>query len=297
MIASSNHNNAVSANMRTPFKKTQVSASTMSRVAAATAVLIAFVATYILSPPSTTAMSLLSTWFQRSLAKNLRAPEGNFNVLGWVAARIMKTANVVNSHEMIDIMLQSQQNNLHISDKSKMEEKTVWVELGPGNGISMEYLLQKLGQTQNLEIHAFEISERFRTIMQTKFASDIASGLITLHGDDAKDIVSVFQHHSTSGSASSVNAIYGTNVVYFLHPLHEYLEVFYNILRPGGLLLFGVQNTVQRFANTTEFANIEWDQVLQEMRKAGFDRVEQRASVHPGETKKTFYLMGFKSLK
>jgi hypothetical protein len=288
---------------------TRSPSSTMSRIAAATAILLAVLATSVFSPTSTTNVSLLLTRFQRALAKNLRAPEGRFNFLGWAAARIMQATNVISNHEMIDILLQYQQKNLHDNmnkNNNEIQDKIVWVELGPGNGMSMEYLLPKLlshniDQTKTVEIHAFEISERFRNIMQTKFSSDIASALITLHGEDAKDIASVLQqkHHQqqlpTSSNANSVNAIYGANVVYFLKPLHEYIEVFYNILRPGGMLLFGVQNTAQGFSDTPEFANTDWDEILQDMRKAGFVHVEQRASFHPGKAERTFYLMGFKS--
>jgi Methyltransferase domain len=253
---------------------------------------IAILATTILSSPSAVSMSL-SSRFQKALAKNFRSPGGTFNVFGWFAASAMKKINVINNHEMIDLMLQDQLPNL---DGNNNNKHTTWVELGPGNGMSMEYLLQRLlsekHSTDNLSIHAFEISERFRKTMQNKFPSETASGLLTIHGEDAKQISAVLQQ--SSQGLNSVNAIYGTNVVYFLDPLDEYLQAFYEVLQPGGLILFGVQNTAKTFSDTPEFANTDWDQTLEAMKKAGFDDVKQQASKFPGEEEKTFYLMGKK---
>lgn len=277
-------------------------ASTATAAAAVIAILVAATASFHHVPFAALSMSL-STRFRRELAKNFRSP-GPFNPLGWFAARMMKSSNIIESHEMIDLLLQDQKKNLmdnkSDNDPTPTTTTTMLVELGPGNGLSMEYLLQQLPYNPkdptpppaNLSIHAFEISERFRNTMKSKFADEIASGLITIHGRDAKELLSA----TLPPNSRSITAIYGTNVVYFLDPLDEYLQVFYQALQPDGLLLLGVDNiaATSPLSNTPEFANTDWATILEAMRRTGFVEVEQRSSTYPGKAETTFFLLGKK---
>lgn len=266
-------------------------------IPATATVLVAILAASILPPSSPLSnMSLVASLkdrLRRSVAKNLRSPSDN-EFTGWLMAKLMKASNTVNNHEMIDILLQEQNGNLKAATPSS---PITLVELGPGNGMSMEYLLNNLLQDKqvdnSLEIHGFEISERFQSILRSKFPSEIQSGLLTIHSNDAKEIERVLLQQQ-SAESSNIHSIYGTNVVYFLHPLDEYLIAFNNILAPGGLLLFGVQNAVQNFEGTNEFINTKWETVMAAMRDAGFVKVKQQASAYPGEGEQAFYLMGRK---
>jgi ubiquinone/menaquinone biosynthesis C-methylase UbiE len=153
---------------------------------------------------------------------------------------------------------------------------SVVVELGPGNGISLEHLLKTYAPKR---VYGIDISERFRSLLQSKFDNKITEeGIVSIHDNDAKDLA-FFKDNS-------VDAVYALNVVYFLDPLKEYLQEIQRILKPSvGKVVFGVAEEAKRYGQKMEksiFVNTDWDTILQAMKAAGFESVEMTA---PQETK------------
>jgi len=191
-----------------------------------------YIAKYIFSIPP------LNLWVQ----DQFRSPS-KWNPLGWVAQKAMIDMNSVSSQEIVSLL------------ELKENDKITAVELGPGNGISIQALLDTNGCQ---EIFSIEPSKLFQEILQHKFASNEK---VHIHPNDAKDL-NVIQD-------STVDVVLALNVIYFLDPLPDYWKELHRICKPGARLVFGVTDAVK--ANDPSiFVNTDWDVCQQELEKAGF---------------------------
>lgn len=181
------------------------------------------------------------------LAKELRSPSpGSF--MGWCAQRIMSMGNGSDSIDAASqILLPS-------------AEKPVIVEIGPGAGYALREFIQK---QKPARVYGIEISEAFRNQLSTdkEFKESIEKGVLSLHGNDAKDLSFI--------QDESVDIIFGFNVIYFLDPLGLYLKECNRILKPGGSLNFGVKEIAKNMDKSI-YINTDWDTCVEEMKKEGF---------------------------
>jgi SAM-dependent methyltransferase len=197
-------------------------------------------------------------WFRTLLAQNARAPSNN--PMGWLVQRAMAQMNAERSVMIVDIL-------------DPPPQSSVVVELGPGNGHSLEHLVEKYHPSR---VYGVEISERFRATLERKFAKEIhEQGILSIHNQDAKEL-------DFLNDASVDGGVYALNVIYFLDPLSDYLKEIYRILRPGSKVVFGVNEEAKDFNDGKYFVNTDWEECLRAMEKAGFISVEMAT---PQETK------------
>ena len=215
-------------------------------VAAATAMLLVAMAAH---PQSPAYLGFLFPARDRSAA--MRAP--GHGLSGFIARKLMQKAN--------------EQTSVHIVQNALGVRKgqTV-VELGPGSGYGLRPILGALGPGGRAV--AIEISPSFQEELAESFDEDLQSGRLEIHGDDAA------LHMRQKMSDASVDGILGSNVVYFLNPLDEYLAQFYRVLKPGGILVFGVKNMVKKQGDPSIFVNVDWNKCVQAMERAGFEAEE-----------------------
>lgn len=189
-----------------------------------------------------------------ALAKQLRSPsEGS--CLGWMAQKIMAMGNGSDSIDAVSL----------IKTTMTIADKPVIVELGPGAGYALRELFSTLGPSK---VYAIEISNAFRKVLaaDTEFAPLIDSGVLSLHGDDARNLDII--------PDNSVDLIFGFNVIYFLDPLDDYLKEMNRILKPGGHINFGVKPMAKTLEKTV-YINTDWDVCLDRIRSVGFVDVKQ----------------------
>jgi SAM-dependent methyltransferase len=229
-------------------------------------------------------------YLRYQISKQFRSPEPN----SWFAI-LPKTVMAKNegpSQQLVDIVLQQQQNNNKDSNDSNNDR--VIMELGPGLGYGLEYLLDKYQPSKAIGI---ELSTDFYQGLQQKFASAIASQTLTLYNQDAK--------HLPFLEDDSVDGIYALNVIYFLHPLDEYLQELVRVLKPGGTLVFGVYEMAKRL-DPSIFVNQDWNKCLEAMKRAGLvdaamgpEGLFARSGVHggPAPPSQGTTLMGTKTKK
>jgi arsenite methyltransferase len=190
----------------------------------------------------------ITGWFLNQIAENARAPKVG-HPLGWLTQKLMKKVNADRSVKIVDTL--------------NPAPGSVLVELGPGNGLSLDHLLTAYPPKR---VYGIDISERFRSILHDKFTDEIEDGVLSIHENDAKDLDFLRD--------ASVDAVYALNVLYFLDPLHEYLQEIHRILKPNGKVVFGVSDEARIYSDTDYFVNTDWEKCLEAMRTAGFDSVE-----------------------
>lgn len=189
-------------------------------------------------------INMKAGWFISRFSEQLRAPQPG-SLLGWLARKGMAKHNAESAAKMIEL--------LH------PRQSSVIVEIGPGHGMSLQKLLKEY---QPLRVHGIEISDAFRRDLEIKFAKELSTGILTIHKNDAKDLSFL--------ADSSVDYIYGLNVIYFLNPLSEYLAEFHRILKPGATLLFGASARAVNL-DPKYFINTDWDACVDALAKAGFE--------------------------
>mmetsp|Transcript_786 Transcript_786/g.1205 ORF Transcript_786/g.1205 Transcript_786/m.1205 type:complete len:215 (-) Transcript_786:248-892(-) len=192
-----------------------------------------------------------------ALAKQLRAPVTG-SCMGWMAQRIMSMGNGADSIDAVSQLVAASGNNV--------VENPVIVEIGPGSGYAMKTMLSTLSPSR---MYGIEISDAFRNqlLSDTELAPFHASDVLSLHGDDAKNLFFILNN--------SVDIIFAFNVIYFLNPLSVYLKECYRILKPGGCVMFSVKGVAQKM-DPSVYINTDWDKCLQEMKTAGFVEVEAK---------------------
>lgn len=184
-----------------------------------------------------------------SFSEQCRSPsEGSF--FGWLAQRVMSMGKGEDSIDFVN----------HINAPSN----PVIVELGPGAGHSLRHILSSLKPSR---IYAIEISSAFRKTITSDadFVDWIQGGVLSVHASDARNLEFI--------PDSSVDVIFGMNVIYFLDPLEAYLIEMKRILKPGGKLNFGVKDAALH-GDRTIYVNTDWTECIDQMKSAGFMKVE-----------------------
>ena len=186
-----------------------------------------------------------------ALATQLRSPQQG-SCFGWVAQKIMAMGK---GEDSVDAVTQM----------NGVPPKPVIVEIGPGAGYSLR---QMLSSFQPSRVYAIEISEASRNTLTTddEFSAAIQSGVLSVHGNDAKSLDFI--------PDNSVDAIFAFNVIYFLDPLDGYLKEMKRILKPGGTVNFGVKDIAKNFDNSI-YINTDWDACLDQMKKVGLVELQQ----------------------
>ncbi len=194
-----------------------------------------------------------------ALAKQLRSPDPG-SCYGWMAQKIMSMGKGEDSIDAVSQM------KLDGGALLSAENKPVLVELGPGAGYSLREMISSF---QPSRVYAIEISEAFRNILTTDndLKPSIASGVLSVHGDDAKDLKEFIPDNS-------VDAIFAFNVIYFLDPLEDYLKEMMRILKPGGKVYFGVKDVAKNMDQSI-YINTDWDVCLDQMKAIGLEDVSQ----------------------
>ena len=197
------------------------------------------------SPDSNEIKFLVST---DTVSRNMRNPDNG--PIGRFAAKMMEQINLkqcVGSAEKCDIQ----------------PGETV-LEIGTGgHGYAMEVFLKTKGLKNLIGI---EISDKLRNEVETKFSNSIDRKELTLIGTDCKDLTNIFPNDNM------VDCILAVNVVYFLHPLKEYLKEMYRVLKPctGRILLSCKENVRNTGKDSTIFRNMDFDHVAMECKEVGF---------------------------
>lgn len=186
-----------------------------------------------------------STAPQMGLADEMRAPSGGF--FSWIAMKMMGSGAGADSIDAVNTMLD-------------LQPGSSVVELGPGLGYSLKAILD----TKPSQVYAIEISDLFRDELKkdAQVAAAISSGVVTISGEDAVALPSL--------ADASVDCVFGHNVIYFLDPLPSYLAEFHRVLKPGGVLFWGVKDVAKSFDQSV-YVNTEWELCKKAMEDAGFE--------------------------
>ena len=177
---------------------------------------------------------------------------------GKKAIELMAMVNKVSSEDMIELAAEYGQ---------PLRSQTI-IELGPGAGYATKHLLA----TKNPAcVLAYEVSSAFRKVLNEDEAimTAVASGILTIRGDDSRSMPDV--------PNSSVDVIFGMNVVYFLRPLDSYLTEMLRVLKPGGWIIFGTKMNGAKVGCATSFVNTDVEAIIAQMTAAGFSNAAAAA--------------------
>jgi ubiquinone/menaquinone biosynthesis C-methylase UbiE len=192
---------------------------------------------------------MLQKFLSSLLGEQARSPKAG-TLGGWFVAKMMASSNTAMAVHMVQVL--------------DPKPNAVIVELGPGHGQSLEELFQTKNPSR---VYGIEISDSFRAILGSKFAAETApGGKLSIHEDDAKHLPFI--------DDNSVDYVLANNVIYFLDPLPVYIDEMKRILKPGGVLQWGVAELASD-NDATHFKNTDWDVCLQVMKDAGFVGVEK----------------------
>lgn len=186
-----------------------------------------------------------------SMAKQMRSPEPG-TCMGWMAQKIMSSGSGFDSIDAVSSL--------------KFVEAPTIVELGPGAGYAMRSMISSYSPSR---FYGIEISDAFRDGLSKdpEFKELVEKGVLSLHGNDAKDLSFI--------PDDSVDLIFAHNVIYFLDPLGIYLKEAHRILKPGGQAFFGVKEMAKTM-DPSIYINTDWNACLEAMKEAGFENVEQK---------------------
>ncbi len=104
------------------------------------------------------------------------------------------------------------------------------VEIGPGNGRLSVDLVRQLGEGGRYT--AIELSPDMARECRTNL-SEISPCAVTVMNIDCR---------AAALAPGSVDGIFGTNFVYFLDDLTQFLQLAYRWLKPGGRLVIGIRS-------------------------------------------------------
>mmetsp|Transcript_5458 Transcript_5458/g.11195 ORF Transcript_5458/g.11195 Transcript_5458/m.11195 type:complete len:291 (-) Transcript_5458:53-925(-) len=122
-----------------------------------------------------------------------------------------------------------------------------------------------------------EISSEFQRTLHHLIQNEIPKNMfptpIEVHDTDCKSM--------TFLEDNSVDTIFGFNLVYFLHPLEEYISEIKRVLKPGGKLVFGCKfGSLPKKGACEVFVNVDRREICMAMEKAGFvDVVSEKVMV------------------
>jgi SAM-dependent methyltransferase len=173
---------------------------------------------------------------------------------GKKAITIMAKVNALSSEDMIE--------------HGQVLDGQAVIELGPGAGYATKFLLTN---HKPAAVYAFEVSPVFRSMLgeDATVAAAISAGTLVLSGDDAVSMPEI--------ASSSVDIIFGMNVIYFLSPLEVYLREMFRVLKPGGRIVFGAKMGAAKFGAPTSFVNTDIASIVAHMTSAGFTAAEAEA--------------------
>ena len=187
-----------------------------------------------------------------AVSRNMRNPGDG--PIGKFAAKMMENVNLKQC--------------VGSAEKCNLKPNETVLEIGTGgHGFAMEVFLKTKGLKKLVGI---EISDNLRNQVAEKFEKEIQRNELMLVGTDCKDLKGIFPNND------SVDCILAINVVYFLHPLGEYLKEMYRVLKPkdGRILLSckeNVRNTTSIEDESTVFRNTDFDRIAIQCKEAGFE--------------------------
>jgi len=155
-------------------------------------------------------MENLSEHELQELASQLSHPKG---ANGIATAKSMNVAN--------DNMIRSVINQIDVFDTVNI------LEIGPGNGLHINYLFQKNPNTKYIGIDISELMVQEATELNSEFTN---SGKAIFEWTDGEII------HKEE---NSINAIFTVNTLYFWKNPNEYLQEIFRVLKNGSQLILG----------------------------------------------------------
>lgn len=181
-----------------------------------------------------------------SFSRQLRSPDNSVN--GHFACQLMELGHPA-SVDAVDALL------------GVKKEHTI-LEIGPGGGSSLNRILDTYHPKR---AYAIEISDVFRAQLQSDptCAKRMKDGILSIHGDDAARMPFI--------PSGSVDRVIGVNVLYFLNPLGQYLCEIYRILKPGGFVLFCVNDDISEHGDPGVYLNRNWTECVNTMKLAGLE--------------------------
>jgi cyclopropane fatty-acyl-phospholipid synthase-like methyltransferase len=202
------------------------------------------------------------------ISSDMRAPSNG--CFGWFATKIM-TLNTPSTAEAIR--------------RLNLQPEETFLEIGAGNGAGLCEIAKLDAYPKR--IVCVEISERFRLELQKKIKileGELPTGSklpIEIHANDCKEMP--YLHNS------SVDKIFGMNVVYFLDPLSLYLQEFHRVLKDDGYITFGCKFGLLP-EDSKEFVNINADRIVSAMEEEGFRVEKLYVKVDGGKDKRKNYI-------
>lgn len=190
-------------------------------------------------------------WLMPQISSHMRSPQAG--LLGYIAMKLMKRFNTRSIREGIN--------------RLQLKNSDTFVEIGAGNGDGLRTLLESNRQLSKMpaRVVLIEISHRFRTELNKLIQNSDkdTTSCIEVHPEDC--ITMPFLEDN------SVDKMFGMNVVYFLHPLHDYLDEIKRVLKPGGMIVFGCKfGALPEEGATAEFVNVDRKKISIAMQKEGF---------------------------
>ena len=164
------------------------------------------------------------------MTQNMKSPGDGF--LGNVARELMIIFNEFVNNDSIK--------KLNIKKNDKV------IEIGSGNGQGIEKLLE----LSTKKIVSIEVSDSFRSKLIQRFKNQN----VTILSNDAKNLSDVVK-------SNTFDRLLAVNVIYFLHPIKEYAEEFFRILKFNGLGLLvckfeGIKNFDDKVAPNKNLQDI-----------------------------------------
>ena len=173
------------------------------------------------------------------MTQNMRSPGNGF--LGNVARELMIIFN--------EFVYNDSVKRLNIRKNDKV------IEIGSGNGQGIEKLLD----LTNKKIVSIEVSDSFRTKLIHKFKNQN----VNILSNDAKNLSDVVKNNT-------FDKLLAVNVIYFLHPIKEYAQEFFRILKFNGLgLLICKFEGIKNFDNKVA-PNKNLQDIVKIFEKVGF---------------------------
>ena len=164
------------------------------------------------------------------MTQNMKSPGNGF--LGNVARELMIIFNEFVYNDSIKKL------NIRKNDEV--------IEIGSGNGQGIEKILD----LSSKKIVSIEVSESFRNKLIHRFKNQN----VTILSNDAKNLSDVVK-------SNTFDKLLAVNVIYFLHPIKEYAEEFFRILKVNGLGLLvckfeGIKNFDDKVAPNKNLQDI-----------------------------------------
>ncbi len=162
-----------------------------------------------------------------------------------------------------------QETNDNVKEASSSMEKATTSSIEASNDAYNNNIPEK--------IILVEISSEFQRtlhhLLQHEIPKDIFPTPIEVHDTDCKSM--------TFLGDNSVDTIFGFNLVYFLHPLDEYISEMKRVLKPGGKVVFGCKfGSLPIKGSCDVFINVDRKEICMAMEKAGLvDVVSEKVLV------------------